>query len=206
MEADRTELHDLAADRPELVQKLEAKWNAYAERAMVLPLGAWRGRSKPEKLNKKQRQFQLKAGDDLGRSEAPFVEGRALTITVVVRKTASDGVLVAQGGSAHGYSLYVQKGKLCFATRHDGHLFEIITAAGLPPAEATVMASLGKSGKIVLTLNGNEIGQGKAPGPLVSMPADGLQVGQDLKGAVGDYKAPFPFQGQIDSVKVVLQP
>ncbi len=46
VEADRTELCDLAADKPELVRKLEAKWNAYAERAMVLPLGAWRARPK----------------------------------------------------------------------------------------------------------------------------------------------------------------
>ncbi|HUT91015.1 MAG TPA: arylsulfatase [Thermoguttaceae bacterium] len=48
MEADRTELHDLSAEKPELVEKLADRWDAYAERAMVLPLGAWRGKAKPK--------------------------------------------------------------------------------------------------------------------------------------------------------------
>jgi arylsulfatase len=43
MEADRTETRDLAAQMPEKVKELEAKWDAYAARADVLPLGAWRG-------------------------------------------------------------------------------------------------------------------------------------------------------------------
>ncbi len=44
MQTDRTETNDLAAEHPDLVRKLEAKWDAWAERANVLPLGAWRGR------------------------------------------------------------------------------------------------------------------------------------------------------------------
>ena len=35
MEADRTEQHDLAAQQPELVAKLEAAWNAWARRTFV---------------------------------------------------------------------------------------------------------------------------------------------------------------------------
>jgi arylsulfatase len=42
MAADRTELRDLAAGRPELVRGLASKWVAWAERANVLPLGTWR--------------------------------------------------------------------------------------------------------------------------------------------------------------------
>ena len=36
-------------------------------------------------------------------------------------------------------------------------------------------------------------------------PTDGLQVGQDKNGAVGDYTAPFPFQGEIGEVKVEVE-
>ncbi len=39
---DRSELHDLAADRPADVAALAAKWQAWAARCDVLPLGAWR--------------------------------------------------------------------------------------------------------------------------------------------------------------------
>ncbi len=44
MDADRTETNDLAAEHPDKVRELAAKWDAWAERANVLPLGAWRGR------------------------------------------------------------------------------------------------------------------------------------------------------------------
>jgi arylsulfatase len=42
MEADRTEMHDLAAKRPQEVQRLAANWDAWAARANVLPLGSWK--------------------------------------------------------------------------------------------------------------------------------------------------------------------
>jgi arylsulfatase A-like enzyme len=43
MEKDRTEMHDLAAKEPGKAAELAAKWDAWARRAGVLPLGAWRG-------------------------------------------------------------------------------------------------------------------------------------------------------------------
>ena len=42
MEADRTEMHDVSATDPERVTELAAQWQAWAQRAHVLPLGAWR--------------------------------------------------------------------------------------------------------------------------------------------------------------------
>ncbi|MDO8541074.1 MAG: arylsulfatase [Opitutaceae bacterium] len=42
MENDRTEMHDLAAKEPARVKELAAKWDAWAARANVLPLGAWK--------------------------------------------------------------------------------------------------------------------------------------------------------------------
>jgi arylsulfatase len=42
IESDRTEMRDLAGERPEAVREFAAKWDAWAERANVLPLGTWR--------------------------------------------------------------------------------------------------------------------------------------------------------------------
>jgi len=42
MERDRTEMHDLAAQQPDRVKAMAAQWDAWAARANVLPLGAWR--------------------------------------------------------------------------------------------------------------------------------------------------------------------
>jgi arylsulfatase A-like enzyme len=53
MTADRTELHDLAAQQPDKVKELSAKWRAWAVRANVLPLGSWRNPAGAKKGNKK---------------------------------------------------------------------------------------------------------------------------------------------------------
>ncbi len=42
MEKDRTEMHNLAGEHSQEVQRLSAKWDAWAARANVLPLGAWK--------------------------------------------------------------------------------------------------------------------------------------------------------------------
>ena len=46
IQRDRSELHDLAAQQPDRVQEMAAKWEAYAARANVLPLGGWRRETK----------------------------------------------------------------------------------------------------------------------------------------------------------------
>ncbi|MFN0085120.1 MAG: arylsulfatase [Blastocatellia bacterium] len=45
IEADRTEMNDLAARLPDKVRDLSAAWDAWAARAKVLPLGQWRARA-----------------------------------------------------------------------------------------------------------------------------------------------------------------
>ena len=49
IDADRSELNDLAAKMPDKVKELSAKWDAYAARADVLPLGTWRAPAKGAK-------------------------------------------------------------------------------------------------------------------------------------------------------------
>ncbi len=43
IEGDRAESHDLAGRQPNLVHRMAQQWEAWAERARVLPLGGWRG-------------------------------------------------------------------------------------------------------------------------------------------------------------------
>jgi arylsulfatase A-like enzyme len=46
LDADRTELNNLATKYPDKVKELAAQWDAWAERANVLPLGTWRPRAR----------------------------------------------------------------------------------------------------------------------------------------------------------------
>jgi len=54
MENDRTEMHNLATKNPQKLSDLASKWDAWAARASVLPLGAWRGIEGLKKHKKKQ--------------------------------------------------------------------------------------------------------------------------------------------------------
>ena len=47
MGADRTEMHDLAGRQAERVKEMAGRWEAWAKRANVLPLGTWRAPIRP---------------------------------------------------------------------------------------------------------------------------------------------------------------
>jgi arylsulfatase len=205
--ADRTEQHDLADAQPERVKALAAKWDAWAARANVLPLGGWRAaesaRSAPA-LSKETR-FTLKKGDHLAREKAPAVAGRGFTLTAKFdTQAATDGVLVAQGGSNHGYALFLDRGKLTFLIRAGGRATQVVTEQAVPPGTHTAVARLGADGTLALALDGKPAISGKAPGPLTTMPTDGLDVGSDTGGLVGSYSAANYFGGAIESVLIEL--
>lgn len=205
LEADRTELHDRAATQPERVKTMAAAWDAWAARAHVLPLGAWRGKgaAKSEKLSQ-ERRFVLKAGDRLSREQAPAIAGRAFTITAKFDTgVARNGVIVAQGGTANGFALYLVDGKLHFIVRSSagiGAASTTITVAGAH----TAIARLDVNGALTLKLDGQIAGTASTHGPISAMPVDGLDVGADTGGAVGSYRAPNPFTGAIQSVVIEL--
>ena len=205
LKTDRSETHDLSAAKPDLAKELEAKWDAYAARANVLPLGGWRGTAKKAKVNRKQRKFSLKAGDNLSAEEGPFVEKRPIRISVELNKADTDGVLVAQGGTAEGYSLYIKDGSLTFVTRRGGKLSKIVATQKTSSETAKVEAHLSKTGEVTLTANGKSVATGNFVDGMPRHPIDGLQVGSDEGGFVGEYKTPFPFTGEISSVTIDLK-
>jgi arylsulfatase A-like enzyme len=51
MEQDRTEMNNLAARNPDMVKTLAAKWDAWAARADVLPLGGWKAKPVSQDTN-----------------------------------------------------------------------------------------------------------------------------------------------------------
>jgi arylsulfatase A-like enzyme len=208
MVTDRTEMHDLASKRPDLVKELSARWDQWAARANVLPLGTWRVQPQPEKkasFNRKQRTFDLQPGDQLSQYDGPFVEKRGFQITVEVAKGADTGVLVAQGGSSEGYSLYLTDGHLQFATRHGGKLTVVKSNSRLPATASVVTVSLAQDGEVRMTVDGTLVASGQTPGALTRQPLDGLTVGADDTGLVGKYSRDNAFGGTITSVRIEIR-
>jgi hypothetical protein len=190
----------LSAEHPDKAKQLTDMWLAYAERANVLPLNA-----RAVKRNQsKKKVFKLKTGADLLQDKSPNVRQRAFTLKATLKADKPNGVIVAQGGTAHGYALYVQEGQLRFATRIGGKLSVVSAKTPSLSEQSELQVKLSKNGKVRLLHNDKLIAEGTT-GLLVDMPVDGLQVGKDLNGAVGQYEVPFAFEGAIEGVEVNLE-
>ena len=146
--------------------------------------------------------MRLKAGDVLPSELSPDVGDRGLTVTVKIERPEGDGVLAAQGGVAHGYSLYVRDGRLGFDVRRNGTLKTVTAGEPLGDGPATVQAVLGKDGSVRLLARDKEVGFQEEVGMLSRTPADGLSAGHDSGDPVGGYEAPFKYQGDLGTVVV----
>ncbi|WP_435019639.1 sulfatase-like hydrolase/transferase [Tundrisphaera sp. TA3] len=203
IDADRAEMHDLASAQPERVKAMAAQWDAYAARANVLPLGAWREKEGAQTAGSPASRFTLHQGDHLPAPRAPGLVGHAFTVEAKFRTAEgkTEGVIVAQGGTAAGFTLFVQGDRPRFLLRSgDG----VARAVGpkLTPGEHTAVARVDADGSVTLAIDGGPAA-GPAKGSLLArMPKDGLEVGSDENGAVGPYESPFPFTGKVESVVI----
>ncbi len=201
--ADRSEQNDLASSKPEVVKDLSAKWDAWAARANVLPLGAWRGPGGQGGKASNKRNFELKAGDQLEGNQAPDLAKRSITLTATFdAEDGEDGIILAQGGTLHGISLSIQEGKLVFFIRSAGQ-----TATAEIPGPfgkgVEAKATLAADGKVTLSAGGKEA-TAEFSGLIRSNPRDGLSVGTDNGAPVGPYETVTPFKGSIRAVSLNL--
>lgn len=199
---DRAEMRDLASAEPTRVRTLSAKWQQYAERAHVLPLTPYRNRKNEEKFSKKQ-QFTLPGDATLTRDQSPMVRNKSLEVTFRISEPGSAGILIAQGGTADGYAVYLKDGQIFVAIRRGGKLQ--LLSGDLSSAHGGLIFSLTKDGKVTVLAEDQTIIAGDIGGPLRSMPIDGLQVGRDLEGKVGNYDSDFVFNGMIENVSIRLK-
>jgi arylsulfatase len=204
LDADRSETNDLAAANPQQVRLMVEKWEAWAKRANVLPW-IWKppyGQPAAAATNPSRKLFVLKSGETLTGDEVPAVKGKGLTLTAKIEQWG-DGVVVAQGGTAHGYSLYVQQGRLHYVARINNTLHALAAQGKAQGNEVT--ATLTRDGTVTLAVDGKELARGKFPQTLAKTPVDGLSVSADSNAPVGDYEAPFEFKGKLREVRVEIK-
>lgn len=198
---DRSEQNNLAADEPARVRTLTAMWQAYAERAEVLPLTPYYKKKKNSETSKKT-WFQLKAADDLVSSKSPAVVGKSFQVNVQLVKWGTQGVILAQGGSSHGYSVHQEDDQVVFSMRRGGKLSTCDASVEDLGLKFTV--SVQADGHVDWKSKGVSVGNGKVEGGLLKMPADGTQVGQDLEGKVGKYPGDGSYDGEIEKVSIKI--
>jgi arylsulfatase len=200
---DRTEMNDLASKEPERVKDLAARWDAWARRSNVLP---WPWNEEESRTASTRTRFDLDPNANLPRAEAPDYVNRGFTVTVNIATPGTNGVLVAQGGAAHGWALYFDKGAFHFAINRNGNLEDVSTSDAAFAAAKSITAALAADSTLTLSADGREMLKKKVGALPATIPTDGLQVGRDLRGSVGDYATPFAFNGTISGVTLELGP
>ena len=199
LDADRSELNNLASVHEKRAKEMAEKWEAWAIEAKAKP---WPWNRKKSNFSKKK-TFNLKPDANLPMGEAPMIAKKAFEVEVQIEKLGN-GILVAQGGDTHGWSLFIQEGVIHFIVCLAGKVEEVKATEKLGNKDLKISAQLDSSGEVKLYSGNRKLGNGKVSGLVKEMPADGLQVGRDEGGSVGEDEESFAFDGKIKKVRIKI--
>ena len=221
---DPTESNNVAADHPEKLRELISLWWVEAGKYKVLPLdGDITTRllvERPQTARPRTRFTYYPGLSVIPALATPQVQNRPHTIDadVEIPTGGAEGVLLAQGGAAGGYVLYVKDGKLHYAHNYVGkEIFAVQSAAILAEGRQTLRFEFeptgppdmpngkGAPGRFQLYVDGDLVGNVDVPYTVpIVYELEGLSCGYDFGAPVLEdvYKAPFTFSGTLHSVTV----
>lgn len=210
---DPNELNDLAAQNPDKVRELEAKWRQAAEKFNVFPLD---DRNFVIKMAQDRQRHGMRPAwelippiDPISAHAAPFVFGMSHEIECTITRPAGkgDGVLLAQGSKHGGYTLYIRDGRLIYEQSMLPWNERIESQETLPDGDMTVryvqtMTARPFEGGGALYVNDRKIAEYTFQRVLVVPAYDPFSLGSDFGNQVSlQYHDPNPFQGTIQRVK-----
>ncbi|HET9496914.1 MAG TPA: arylsulfatase [Candidatus Limnocylindria bacterium] len=223
---DWSQAKDLAAEMPDKLEELKALWLEEARKYNVLPLDDRRiERFNADLVGRPQLvrgNTQLLFGG-MGRlSENSLIntknKSHAITAELVAPESGAEGVIVAQGGSFAGWSLYAKNGRPTYCYNLLGlQLFKIEGDRPIPPGSHQVRmefaydgGGLAKGGAVTLYLDGEPVGTGRVEGtvPMIFSADETADVGRDSASPVSDDYAGegSVFTGTVNWVQIDLGP
>ena len=142
----------------------------------------------------------LKPGGVLGPDAAPQVGGKPFTISCTVETAQRDAIILAHGGAAVGYAVYLKAGRGVFVIKNGKTPVEISSAEiqGATP----ITAALAQDGTLTLKVGDQPAVTGKADGLLGRQPQENFCLGHDDKVPVTDYPTKEPFRGSITKLEI----
>lgn len=224
LDADIGERKDVAAEHPEVVERLRALARKMSTELgdgqpgpAVRPAGFVQNAvtlyptdDQPRKPGARKKKAKgntvslaaMKIGDTLSGEDAPRVSGRPLAIGCEVTTSATSGVLLAHGGASVGYTLYLKEGRVVFAVRRTGAEITRITSAEALLGKASIAAHLAADGTMTLSVNGHLAAHGKTDGLLPRQPAEDFCLGHDNQITVDAYDGKPLLQGTIQNLNI----
>jgi arylsulfatase A-like enzyme len=214
---DPAETHDLAADEPERLRKLQDLWWQEAGRYGALPLQSTRAFApgRPEAIERPLRTVFRPGAAPVPEEVAPNTKLRPHRIVAVIDvadAVDSHGVLLAQGGRFGGFSLWLRDGVPRYSYNFAGlDLTTIVAPNALTAGRHVVGVELapaqGRPMSFALTLFVDGVAVAAADIARTSpfrftLAGEGLCCGYDDGTPVADYASPFAFTGTIHEVAV----
>ena len=221
LDHDYSEANDLAAAHPEKLEELQKAFDEEAARNNVYPIDPRvSGRAHPNPPPPGGRPFYTlyPGATHLYSSLAPTTRNRTHTFTAYVDIPAggADGVLVAEGGTASGYALYVKDGRPGYTYNYFRREVTTVTASDRLPAGRSVIGvhfayhgpGVGAGATVTLSVNGAKVGEARLAHtvPRAYSFEETFDVGEDTASPVGPYTAPFRFAGTLERLELRCEP
>jgi arylsulfatase A-like enzyme len=222
---DWTQAHDIATDNHEKLRELQRLWLIEAVKYSVLPLDDRRiERFNPDlagrpMLIRGNSQVLFAGMGRLSENSVVNIKNKSHSVTaeIVVPKSGAEGVIIAQGGSSNGWSLYAKEGKLKYCYNLFGiRNFFVEATKPIPAGEHQVRlefkydgGGLAKGGNALLYVDGKKVGEGRVEQtvPMLFSADETCDVGKGTGSAVSpDYDPKHnEFNGEVNWVQIDLE-
>ncbi|MFT6240718.1 MAG: arylsulfatase [Akkermansiaceae bacterium] len=203
--ADRTEMNNLAEKHPDRVKTMSAQYETWAKERGVVPFGSWRKNKNKKSKTSGKKIFNLKPGDTFTPETSPNIANRPFTITAQLESFPATGVIAAQGGSSHGWSLYLKDKQIHFTVRQGGKKVTASMTLRKNPS-GYFQAHIRKDGiRLDSAASPHHAQFFESNALLTAQPIDVLELGQDSSGLVGDYKKDFKLSVPLKSLTISLK-
>lgn len=116
-------------------------------------------------------------------------ENTAFTIEATVVPECEDGIILACGGVANGYSLAIREGKAVFAVNTDNRKFELRSPEPLN-GKVKITGRLDEQARAALDIDGKTVAMEQLPGLIAKLPNEAMQIGLDAGTQVNAAKLP----------------
>lgn len=221
IEDDWSQAHDLSAKNPQKLEELKTLFDQEAKKNQVYPLDDRFAErvidpNRPS-LTKGKTHFVYYEG--MKRipegSSAPVYARTHEIVAKINYKNGNEGVIIANGGVAAGYSLFIKKGVLHYYYNYFGKKNSDIVSTTLPEGDLELKIQYtqtskeyGGGGNVVLFVNGKQVGAGAVNNvaPVRYSASETMDIGMDLGSTVSSlYEGPFEYPNTIESVTIDLK-
>ena len=222
---DWTQARNLARSNPEMLHELQRLWLIEACKYNVLPLDDRRfERFNPDlagrpQLIKGTTQMLFGGMGRLSENSVLNIKNKSYSISaeIQVPGAGAEGVIIAQGGSVNGWSLYAKAGRLKYCYNFFGvQLYFVESSTPIPAGTHQVRmefkydgGGLAKGGDVTLYVDGKRVGKGRVEQtvPMAFSADETCDIGKEAGSPVSPDYGPTDneFNGAINWVQIDLE-